>query len=166
MESVARRVLHGERGTPVEARLFREELLPDWYDDWVIVERERLRQLCLNALERIGASLRRGGDVALTIDSALAAVQSEPLRESAYRALIEVASPEEQLDGGPAQQPVMTPAAGGHLGPFARRQVGHRHRPAHDPHPHGDTECRRQRVSTPYQDDLPRARRKCRSRAF
>lgn len=89
MESVARRVLHGERGTPVEARLFREELLPDWYDDWVIVERERLRQLCLNALERISASLRRGGDVALAIDSALAAVQAEPLRESAYRALIE-----------------------------------------------------------------------------
>ena len=29
------------------------ELLPDWYDDWLVVERERLRELRVRALERV-----------------------------------------------------------------------------------------------------------------
>jgi DNA-binding SARP family transcriptional activator len=66
------------------------ELLPDWYDDWVLVERERLRQLQLHALERLSEHLlerRRFGHAA---EAALAAVRIEPLRESSHRALIRV----------------------------------------------------------------------------
>src|SRR5436309_7742296 len=29
------------------------ELLPDWYDDWVLIERERFRQIRLHALEEL-----------------------------------------------------------------------------------------------------------------
>lgn len=66
------------------------ELLPDWYDDWVLMERERLRQLRLHALERVSAELaaqQRYGDA---IEAVLAAISDEPLRESSHRLLISV----------------------------------------------------------------------------
>jgi DNA-binding SARP family transcriptional activator len=65
--------------------LMRSELLPGWYDDWVIVERERLRQLGLHALEALSAQLLEQGSYAPALEAALAAIAAEPLRESAYR---------------------------------------------------------------------------------
>jgi DNA-binding SARP family transcriptional activator len=64
------------------------ELLPGWYDDWVLFERERLRQLQMHALETIAERLASAGRFAEAIEAALAAVRLEPLRESATRALI------------------------------------------------------------------------------
>lgn len=66
------------------------ELLPDWYDDWVIVWRERWRQVRLHALESLAEMLTRRGCHWAAIEAALAAVRAEPLRESAHRALISV----------------------------------------------------------------------------
>jgi DNA-binding SARP family transcriptional activator len=66
------------------------DLLPDWYDDWVVMERERFRQLRVHALEALCERLMATGDYALAVEAALAAVQGEPLRESAHRALIRV----------------------------------------------------------------------------
>jgi DNA-binding SARP family transcriptional activator len=66
------------------------ELLPGWYEDWVNVERERHRQLSLHALEMVCEhliTLRRYGAAVL---AGLAAVDRDPLRESAHRALIKV----------------------------------------------------------------------------
>ena len=37
------------------------ELLPDWYDDWVLLERERFRQLRLHALDALCDDLTRAG---------------------------------------------------------------------------------------------------------
>lgn len=64
------------------------DLLPGWYDDWVIAERERFRQLRLHALERACGQLTAAGRFGQAIESGLAAVASEPLRESAHRVLI------------------------------------------------------------------------------
>jgi DNA-binding SARP family transcriptional activator len=64
------------------------ELLPGWYEDWVLFERERLRQLQMHALETVADRLTAAGRYAEAIDTALAAVRLEPLRESATRALI------------------------------------------------------------------------------
>ena len=64
-------------------------LLPDWYDDWVVIERERLRQLCLHALEQLSADARAQGRYAQATEAGLGAVALEPLRESAHRAVIE-----------------------------------------------------------------------------
>lgn len=66
------------------------ELLPDWYEDWVLLEREHFRQLRLQALERLAIELTAGGQYGRAVETALAAVASEPLRESAHRALISV----------------------------------------------------------------------------
>jgi DNA-binding SARP family transcriptional activator len=66
------------------------DLLPDWYDDFVERERERLRQLRLHALECLSRRLRDRGCNARALDVALLLLTSDPLRESAHRAVIEV----------------------------------------------------------------------------
>lgn len=66
------------------------DLLLDWYEDWVLLEREHFRQLRLQALERLAIELTAGGQYGRAVETALAAVASEPLRESAHRALISV----------------------------------------------------------------------------
>lgn len=91
VEAWARRVLdaRGElREQDVVAASRFGELLPDWYEDWVALDRERLRQLRAHALEALCvrlAAARRFGDAILV---GLAAVTHEPYRESAHRALI------------------------------------------------------------------------------
>jgi DNA-binding SARP family transcriptional activator len=63
-------------------------LLPGWYDDWVIVERERLRQRLLHALEAVCYRLSEAGRHAELVEAALRVVELDPLRESGQRALI------------------------------------------------------------------------------
>ena len=66
------------------------DLLGDWYEEWVLVEREHFRQLRLQALERLTLELAARGQFGRAAETALAAVASDPLRESAHRALIAV----------------------------------------------------------------------------
>ena len=65
-----------------------QDLLPDWYDDWVLVERERMRQLRLHALEIVADRRMRSGRYAQAVQAALAALKGDPLRETAHRLLI------------------------------------------------------------------------------
>jgi DNA-binding SARP family transcriptional activator len=65
------------------------DLLPGWYDDWALLEHERIRQRVLHALEALSARLASLGRFGEAVDAALLAVSAEPLRESAQRALIE-----------------------------------------------------------------------------
>lgn len=69
---------------------FRGELLPGWYDEWVVVERERHRQLSLHALESVCEHLTSTRRYGAAVLAGLAAVDAEPLRESAHRALMKV----------------------------------------------------------------------------
>jgi DNA-binding SARP family transcriptional activator len=90
----ARRLLDGgpvDRETELPSlRLYLSaEVLPDWYDDWVIVEREQFHQLRLYALEALCERLTSAGRVGEAVDVGLAAIRAEPLRESAHRVLIE-----------------------------------------------------------------------------
>jgi len=66
------------------------ELLPDWYDDWVLLEAEDWRQLRLHALEVLAGLLTAAGRYGDAAAAALAAVRADPLRESAHAALIKV----------------------------------------------------------------------------
>lgn len=66
------------------------DLLPDWYEDWVMVERERFRQLRLHALEARCVALEQAGAYGLAVEAGLACLAAEPLRESAHRAVIQV----------------------------------------------------------------------------
>jgi DNA-binding SARP family transcriptional activator len=64
------------------------DLLPDWYDDWVVVKREWFRQLRLRALDKLCELLAAAGRYRQAVDVGLAAVECEPLRETAHRAII------------------------------------------------------------------------------
>lgn len=63
-------------------------LLPGWNEDWVILERERLRQLRSQALEAVTVHLTDTARHAEAVKAGRAAVDAGPLRESARRALI------------------------------------------------------------------------------
>jgi DNA-binding SARP family transcriptional activator len=79
------------------ARGAQAELLPGWYDDWVITEREHLRQLRLHALEALARELAARGRHAVAIEVALSAIALDPLRESGHRTLISLYLAEDNL---------------------------------------------------------------------
>lgn len=66
------------------------EVLPDWYDEWVLLARERFRQLRLHALESLCEQLASAGRFGEALLAGLGAVAIEPLRESAHRQVIAV----------------------------------------------------------------------------
>lgn len=92
VESLA--LLHEEdadyRLADTASRLISAEggVLADYADDWVIDERERFRQLWLQAMDKIGDLLIGAGRCSRAIHVALVTTRAEPLRESAYRVLI------------------------------------------------------------------------------
>ncbi|MFF8594809.1 BTAD domain-containing putative transcriptional regulator [Streptomyces sp. NPDC015220] len=65
--------------------LLREEFLPSWYDDWLTDTREHFHQTRLYALEAVSRHHRRHGRMWAAMMYAMAAVEAEPLRESAHR---------------------------------------------------------------------------------
>jgi len=74
----------------VDQTAFGQDLLPDWYDDWLVIARERFHQLRLRVLEFVCEGLAARGQFARALDAGLAALAGEPLRESAHRALVRV----------------------------------------------------------------------------
>jgi DNA-binding SARP family transcriptional activator len=67
-----------------------EDLLPDWYEDWVMLERERYRQLRLHALDQVCDLLirrRRYGEALLL---AMGAIAADPLRETGFRFVVQI----------------------------------------------------------------------------
>jgi DNA-binding SARP family transcriptional activator len=89
--ALARRVLDGaieDEEAGLAGDLLAGELLPDWYEDWVLIERERLRQLRLHALEALCERLTAARRFTEAVEAGLVAVAGEPLRESAHCALI------------------------------------------------------------------------------
>lgn len=84
-----------------DVALLSRDLLPDWDEDWLVVERERHRQVRLHALEAMSDGYRRASQFGPALQAALAAVAADPLRESAHRRVIEAhlaeANPSEAL---------------------------------------------------------------------
>ena len=66
------------------------DLLPGWYDEWLLLERERLRQLRLHALEALACRLLVAGRHGEAAQAAHLAIAADQLRESAHRTLVQV----------------------------------------------------------------------------
>jgi DNA-binding SARP family transcriptional activator len=64
------------------------ELLPGWSDEWVLLERERQRQISLHVLDALCERWAADRCYEKAVRAGLAAVAAEPLRESSNRALI------------------------------------------------------------------------------
>ena len=80
--------LDPEPAFAADLQRFQAELLPEVWDAWLIVERERMRQLHLHALEHLTECYIGRGRHAEAVLAGLAAVVMDPLRESANRVLI------------------------------------------------------------------------------
>lgn len=87
--AASQRVL--EHGAPASERDdLAGDLLPDWYEEWVEAERERLRQLRLHALEAIAEDLLAQRRYGQAVDACLLAMRSDGLRESLHRLLVRI----------------------------------------------------------------------------
>jgi DNA-binding SARP family transcriptional activator len=76
----------GVYSAPIDA--LSEPLLPSWYDDWVLLERERLDLRRVAALEAIAVQRLDDGAFAECLDVALLAIGVDPYRESLHRIVI------------------------------------------------------------------------------
>lgn len=77
-------------GSPLAADrdLLFDDLLPGWYDDWVLLERERFAELQVHALDVLVEALVDAAQHTRAINLALRLVALDPLRERSQRALI------------------------------------------------------------------------------
>jgi DNA-binding SARP family transcriptional activator len=71
-------------------QLLAEDVLLGWDDEWVTLERERFRQRRLHALDQLGELLLAGRRYAEALEAGLAAVDSEPLRETSHGLVIRI----------------------------------------------------------------------------
>ena len=94
LAGLAHKVVDASQPLPEDAAaLVRElsaDLLPDWYEDWIAIERDQLEHLRLHALEALSERLLAADRIEEAGEAALAGVAADPLRESAHRALIRV----------------------------------------------------------------------------
>ena len=65
-------------------------LLPEWSEDWLVLERARWEEFRLHALENLAGQLLADGRYLDALQTALAASSIEPIRETAHRIIIEV----------------------------------------------------------------------------
>ncbi|MDQ6940952.1 MAG: AAA family ATPase [Candidatus Eremiobacteraeota bacterium] len=77
-----------DEGAADAARLYRGDLLPATYDEWVIPERERLRTMQAANLERLAERHAASGKYVEAIAAGKALLAHDPWREDALRRLI------------------------------------------------------------------------------
>lgn len=68
--------------------LYRGDLLEGFYDDWVLVEREHLRELYLRSLDFLVDTEKTAGHYAQALDYAQRLTRADSFRESAHRAVM------------------------------------------------------------------------------
>jgi len=73
-------------------KLYRGDLLAQRDNDWIMIERERIRALYLDATYELARAHQRNGEWALARECCRALCSVEPLREDAQRLLIEAYS--------------------------------------------------------------------------
>jgi DNA-binding SARP family transcriptional activator/tetratricopeptide (TPR) repeat protein len=70
--------------------VYRGELLPGVYEDWLLEARSQLERQCVELCDLAGAARARAGDLAGAVQAARRRVQLQPLEEVGYRTLMEL----------------------------------------------------------------------------
>jgi DNA-binding SARP family transcriptional activator len=86
---LAGNALDGAPLTLPQIALLSSDILPGWHDEWVIGDQDAFRLLRVQALEAACRSMALNGAHALATQAGAAALNAEPLRESAAEALID-----------------------------------------------------------------------------
>jgi DNA-binding SARP family transcriptional activator len=88
--ALSRRMVPSGDDSPPEiaADELAHDLLEDWYDEWLTMDRERFRQFRLHALDLLCDRLIDQGRFGEALEAGLIAVAAEPLRESAHRLIV------------------------------------------------------------------------------
>lgn len=87
----ARRLLHA--GTALDPSIwspepFLDDVLVDWYDEWIEAERSEFRNLRVHSLEAIAAHLLETGQFAGAIELCLVVLRTEPFRETTHALIV------------------------------------------------------------------------------
>ena len=93
LETFARRLIDGPvQDTEAEESIQRltMAIMPDCDDDWLRLERDRLRDLFLHAIEAHAARLSAAGNYARALEAAHTALAADPVRETAAATLIAI----------------------------------------------------------------------------
>jgi len=86
-EATIKEILAGGRPDEVPPSLF-DDVLPEWPDEWLVVERERYRQLRLHALELHADALTREARFAESLAITRSIIAVDPIRETAHRGFL------------------------------------------------------------------------------
>lgn len=79
--------------------LYRGELLPAHYEDWVVAERERLAELAVGAMLRLAEHLVQSGELPEGISLLQRAAGADPLREETHRRLMRAYANSNNMSG-------------------------------------------------------------------
>lgn len=89
--TVIKSILEGRPVDPDRALpLLSQRLLPEWDDEWSLLEQERVQQMYVQCLEVLSHRLMAEKQYPYAMQAARAACRIEPLRESAQRAFIDI----------------------------------------------------------------------------
>ncbi len=86
--ATALKALEGGHLNLAEIELLSEDILPGWYEDWVLPAQDAFHLLRVQALEAACVTMTEAGMYALATQAGTAALAGDPLRESAAAALI------------------------------------------------------------------------------
>ena len=84
----ARRSAEQEQRLAEAVALYRGELLPGYFEPWIMPERQRLAEAYLQALEQLIQHRQQAGDLPRAMDYARRAIAADPLREESHHELI------------------------------------------------------------------------------
>lgn len=83
--TVSRSDVQALEGLRMAVELYRGDFLAGHYDEWIVVERERLRELYLTSLHRLVRLCKAQGDFEQALGYARQITLHDPLREEAHR---------------------------------------------------------------------------------